>query len=165
MWQVNCSKAIHHRGDAYEVQAQQCTSVAIRGQRCGRRLCYVAVELQSMLIRCAKRRVDRSGQARHPRLRAGGAARDDAVGPCGGISVALLLRTCNPSKRHRKGSAGSGMRVMSPGRACEWAREGYLGLEMPNMIPGGSREGPAGSGMRVLSPGAPADRTNPCAIS
>ena len=75
-----------------------------------------------MLIRCAKRRVDRSGQARHPRLRAGGAARDGAAGPCGGTSgaeglerqrlaavrdstecYAILLRTCNPSMRHREG--------------------------------------------------------------
>ena len=140
--------------------------------------------MQARLPRCARRRVDRSGQAWHPRLRAGGAARDGAAGPCGGTSgaeglewqrlaavrdstecCALLLRTCNPSKRHREGPAGSGMRVLSPGRACEWAREGCLGLEMPNLIQGGRRKGSAGSGMRVLSPGAPADRTNPNAIS
>ncbi|MGM9761277.1 MAG: hypothetical protein ACI3Y1_02135, partial [Candidatus Cryptobacteroides sp.] len=44
--------------------------------------------MQSRLPRCARRRVDRSGQAWHPRLRAGGAARDGAAGPCGGTSGA-----------------------------------------------------------------------------
>ena len=88
-----------------------------------------------MLTRCTRRRVDRSGQARHPRLRAGGAARDGAAEPCGGTSgaeglertrlaavrdstecCALLLRTCNPSKRHREGAVGSDSRDLIPER-------------------------------------------------
>ena len=76
---------------------------------------------QLILTRCASRRVCGSGQAWHPRLRAGGAARDGAAGPCGGTSgteglewqrftavrdrpesCALLLRACNPSMRCRE---------------------------------------------------------------
>ena len=127
--------------------------------------------MQARLPRCARRRVDRSGQAWHPRLRAGGAARDGAAGPCGGTSgaeglewqrlaavrdstecCALLLRTCNPSKRHREGSAVSGMRVLSPGGPWKGLQEGYLGSDMAKLSPGGQRGARGGSDWPILSP-------------
>ena len=129
MWQVNCSKAIHHRGDAYEVQPQQCTSVATRGQRCGRRLCYVAVELQSMLIRCAKRRVDRSGQAWHPRLRAGGAARDGVAGPCGGTSGAEGLERAAACLHIAALEPGTSSPHQRTAPARDFAQQSWKGLE------------------------------------
>ena len=124
---------------------------------------------QLILTRCARRRVCGSGQAWHPRLRAGGAARDGAAGPCGGTSgaeglewqrlaavrdstecCALLLRTCN---RHRTGPAGSGMQVLIPEGPWSRLRKGSLGLEMPNLIQGGRWKGRVGSESRDLSPG------------
>ena len=91
---------------------------------------------QLILTRCARRRVCGSGQAWHPRLRAGGAARDGAAGPCGGTSGAEGLestrlaavrvtalsaaRSCSgPATRASgtgKGRAGSECRVLSLGR-------------------------------------------------
>ena len=130
--------------------------------------------MQARLPRCARRRVDRSGQAWHPRLRAGGAARDGAAGPCGGTSgaeglewqrlaavrdstecCALLLRTCNPSKRHREGSAVSGMRVLSPGGPWKGVQEGYLSSDMAKLSPGSQPEGHGGSDWPILSPRRP----------
>ena len=94
----------------------------------------------------------------------GGAARDGAAGPCGGTSVveglewqrlaavrdsteccALLLRTCNPSKRHWTGAVGSEMRVLSPEGAWNGVLKGCLGSGVPKLIPGGHREGRWGS--------------------
>ena len=102
---------------------------------------------QLILTRCARRRVCGSGQAWHPRLRAGGAARDGAAGPCGGTSgaeglewqrlaavrdstecCALLLRTCNPSKRHRERACGLRKGDFEPGRALEWGTGAVFGL-------------------------------------
>ena len=67
---------------------------------------------------------------------------------------ALLLRTCNPSKRHREGSAVSGMRVLSPGGPWKGVQEGYLGSDMAKLSPGSQPEGSAGSDMAKLSPGS-----------
>ena len=122
-------------GEFHEVQARQ---FAGKGASEG------LARLQARLSRCARRRDCGSGQARHPRLRAGGAARDGAAGPCGGTSgdeglerqrlaavsdspegCALLLRTCNPSMRHRKVAAGSETLKLSPGGH----REGLWGSE------------------------------------
>ena len=66
-------------GEFHEVQARQ---FAGKGASEG------LARLQARLSRCARRRDCGSGQARHPRLRAGGAARDGAAGPCGGTSGA-----------------------------------------------------------------------------
>ena len=109
---------------------------------------------QLILTRCASRRVCGSGQAWHPRLRAGGAARDGAAGPCGGTSgaeglewqrlaavrdstecCALLLRTCNPSKRHRERACGLRKGDFEPGRALEWGAGGVFGLGKPEIEP------------------------------
>ena len=121
-------------GEFHEVQARQ---FAGKGASEG------LARLQARLSRCARRRDCGSGQARHPRLRAGGAARDGAAGPCGGTSgaeglewqrlaavrdstecCALLLRTCNPSKRHRERACGLRKGDFEPGRALEWGSGG-----------------------------------------
>ena len=41
--------------------------------------------------------------------------------------IPLLLRTCNPSKRHRKEPAGSGMRDLIPEGPWNGVRKGSLG--------------------------------------
>ena len=109
---------------------------------------------QLILTRCARRRVCGSGQAWHPRLRAGGAARDGAAGPCGGTSgaeglewqrlaavrdstecCALLLRTCNPSKRHRERACGLRMQSFEPGKAVLRGPTGANGIEKADSKP------------------------------
>ena len=121
-------------GEFHEAQAWRCA-----GKGAGEGLAMS----QLILTRCASRRVCGSGQAWHPRLRAGGAARDGAAGPCGGTSgaeglewqrlaavrdstecCALLLRTCNPSKRHRERACGLRKGDFEPGRALDWGAGG-----------------------------------------
>ena len=82
------------------------------------------------------------------------AARDGSAGPCGGTSgaeglerqrlaavrdstecYAILLRTCNPSKRHREGHAGSECRVLSPDEASEGGQQGGNGLRNGEIDP------------------------------
>ena len=65
---------------------------------------------------------------------------------------ALLLRTCNPSMRHRKRPAGSECRVLIPKRASEGGQQGQTGSGMAKLIPGGHREARRGSEMAILSP-------------
>ena len=66
------------RAVAGEFHGAQAWRFAVKGA------CAGLTMSQSMLTRCVRRTVCGSGQAWHPRLRAGGAARDGAAGPCGG---------------------------------------------------------------------------------
>ena len=82
-----------------------------------------------MLIRCAKRRVDRSGQARHPRLRAGGAARDGAAGPCGGTSGAEGLERAAACLHIAALEPGTSSPHQRTAPARDFAQQSWKGLE------------------------------------
>ena len=131
---------------------------------------------QLILTRCARRRVCGSGQAWHPRLRAGGAARDGAAGPCGGTSgaeglewqrlaavrdstecCALLLRTCNPSKRHRERACGLRMQSFEPGEAVLRGPTGANGIEKADSKPESKFGRAYGLRMQSFEPGKALD--------
>ena len=132
--------------------------------------------MQARLPRCARRRVDRSGQAWHPRLRAGGAARDGAAGPCGGTigveglecqrlaAVRDSTECCAPApdlqSEHSAPDRGCGLRnaEIEPGRPSGRA----LGLRMTDFDPGGAlewdSEGELGLRNAEIEPGRPSRR-------
>ena len=84
---------------------------------------------QLILPRCARRRVCGSGQAWHPRLRAGGAARDGAAGPCGGTSGAEGLERAAACLHIAALEPGTSSPHQRTAPARDFAQQSRKGLE------------------------------------
>ena len=69
------------------------------------------------------------------------------------LSAALLLRTCNPSKRHWTGACGLRMTDFEPGRALERVAEGVFGLGNAKSDPGRPSRRALGLRMIDFDPG------------
>ena len=107
-------------GEFHEVQARQ---FAGKGASEG------LARLQARLSRCARRRDCGSGQARHPRLRAGGAARDGAAGPCGGTSGAEGLERAAACLHIAALEPGTSSPHQRTAPARDFAQQSWKGLE------------------------------------